>query len=109
RRQTMFVFDFLVDLHVIFVVRQNLAKATDAHRPSAGRRDFFFELLANAEFLHHTRPALATGTSLIAKSANVVAIIFSDVAITRNVYSVGSSSGVVHVFITFHLRGSADT
>src|SRR5690606_36652903 len=99
RWQTIVIFQTLVDRDVVFVIGKYFSEAHDAHHPLPRLRHIFLQLGTDARLSYHARPSLATRTTLIAKAANVVAIVLSDIPEARYVDSVRSSSRVKLIFI----------
>src|SRR6266702_2798827 len=93
---------FLVDFHVIVVIRQALAKTTHAQAPFAGASKGVFEIHAKTYLVEAAPPAFAASAALVAIAADKILVLFIHVAETRNVEAVRAIAKGHLVFVPGH-------
>src|SRR6516162_1023690 len=93
---------FLVDIHVIVVIRQALAKTTHSQAPLAGLFERVFEIRAKSYLVQAAPPAFAVAAALVAIAADEILLLFFHVAETRNVKAVRAIAKRHLVFMPGH-------
>src|SRR5206468_11149938 len=109
-RQAPFVLAGLVECDDVRVVRQHLPERAAADRPCSRLSDHVLEAAADAELGDRARPALASGRSLVAKAAKIVALFAKEIPVTRDIDRVWLPAILVFVVQPFDasLRAHAE-
>src|SRR6187402_3692183 len=91
------------------MIRQDLAKAADIHRPGPRLRQRCLELFTDAVFRHFMIIALTTSAALVAKATEIVTLVTKHIAIAGDIDPVRPAAGIIFILISFYSAACTHT
>jgi len=89
------------------MIRQCLTKTANTHGPCARFCYGVFELATYLKFSNIPAPTFTTATTLVTKTADIIAFFAAQVTVPRNVNAVSPSAEIVFIFKPFYCARSA--